>query len=182
PDECRKAIRKETKVIYVETPSNPTLKSTDLKAVAAIARENQAISIVDNTFASPVNQNPLDLGIDIVAHSGTKYIGGHNDLCCGVALASRDIIARIHDRAINFGGAPDTFMCWLVERSLKTLVLRVRQQNENAMAIAQFLSSDERIAKVYYPGLPEHPGHELAKEQMKGGFGGMLSFEVRGDA
>src|SRR5690606_572451 len=182
PASFEKAITPQTSVIYIETPSNPTLKITDIRAVAALGKKYRAVTIIDNTFASPVNQNPLDLGIDIVAHSGTKYIGGHNDLCCGVALASRDIIARIHDRAINFGGAPDTFMCWLVERSLKTLVLRVRQQNENAMAIAQFLSSDERIAKVYYPGLPEHPGHELAKEQMKGGFGGMLSFEVRGDA
>lgn len=182
PASFEKAITPQTRVIYIETPSNPTLKITDIRAVAALGKKYGAVTIIDNTFASPVNQNPLDLGIDIVAHSGTKYIGGHNDLCCGVALASRDIIARIHDRAINFGGAPDTFMCWLVERSLKTLVLRVRQQNENAMAIAQFLSSDERIAKVYYPGLPEHPGHELAKEQMKGGFGGMLSFEVRGDA
>ncbi len=182
PASFEKAITPQTRVIYIETPSNPTLKITDIRAVAALGKKYRAVTIIDNTFASPVNQNPLDLGIDIVAHSGTKYIGGHNDLCCGVALASRDIIARIHDRAINFGGAPDTFMCWLVERSLKTLVLRVRQQNENAMAIAQFLSSDERIAKVYYPGLPKHPGHELAKEQMKGGFGGMLSFEVRGDA
>lgn len=182
PASFEKAITPQTRVIYIETPSNPTLKITDIRAVAALGKKYRAVTIIDNTFASPVNQNPLDLGIDIVAHSGTKYIGGHNDLCCGVALASRDIIARIHDRAINFGGAPDTFMCWLVERSLKTLVLRVRQQNENAMAIAQFLSSDERIAKVYYPGLPEHPGHELAKEQMKVGFGGMLSFEVRGDA
>ncbi len=182
PDNFRKAIRKETKVIYVETPSNPTLKITDLKAVAAIARENQAISIVDNTFASPVNQNPLDLGIDIVAHSGTKYIGGHSDLCCGAVLTSTTLMNRVAESAIHFGGTLDAHACWLVERSLKTIVLRVRQQNENAMAIARYLKGHPQVSKVYYPGLEDHPGHEIAREQMKGGFGGMLSFETRGDA
>ena len=165
PESFEKAITPKTRVIYIETPSNPTLKITDIRAVAAIGKKHGVTTIIDNTFASPVNQNPLDLGIDIVTHSGTKYIGGHNDLCCGVALASGEHIARIHDRAVNYGGAPDAFMCWLVERSLKTLVLRVRQQNQNAMAIAEFLKGDERIPKVYYPGLPDHPGHALAKSR-----------------
>jgi cystathionine beta-lyase/cystathionine gamma-synthase len=182
PESFEKAITPKTKVIYIETPSNPTLKITDIRAIAGIGKRHGVITIIDNTFASPVNQNPLDLGIDLVTHSGTKYIGGHNDLCCGVALASADRIARIRERAVNYGGAPDAFMSWLVERSLKTLVLRVRQQNSNAMAIAEFLKTENRIGNVYYPGLPDHPGHILAKEQMKGGFGGMLSFEVRGDA
>lgn len=182
PESFENAITPKTRVIYIETPSNPTLKITDIRAIAGIGKKHGIITIIDNTFASPVNQNPLDLGIDIVTHSGTKYIGGHNDLCCGVALASRERIARIRERAVNYGGSPDAFMCWLVERSLKTLVLRVRQQNSNAMAVAEFLKSDKRIGKVYYPGLPDHPGHGLAKEQMKGGFGGMLSFEVPGDA
>lgn len=182
PDSFEKAITSKTRVIYIETPSNPTLKITDIRAIAAIGKKHGIVTIIDNTFASPVNQNPLDFGIDVVTHSGTKYIGGHSDLCCGVALASREHVGRIQERAVNLGGSPDAFMCWLVERSLKTLILRVRQQNNNAMDIAEFLKSEKRIGKVYYPGLADHPGHALAKNQMKGGFGGMLSFEVAGDA
>ncbi|MBT1697283.1 PLP-dependent aspartate aminotransferase family protein [Fulvivirgaceae bacterium PWU4] len=182
PANFEKAIRKETRVIYIETPSNPTLKITDIGAVAAIAKKHGLISIIDNTFASPVNQNPIDLGIDIVTHSGTKYIGGHSDICCGAALASRELITRIWESAIHFGGSLDAHTCWLVERSLKTMVLRVRQQNQNALALAQYLKSDSRIGKVYYPGLTDHPGHAIAKAQMPGGFGGMLSFEVKNDA
>jgi cystathionine beta-lyase/cystathionine gamma-synthase len=182
PGNFEKAIRKETRVIYIETPSNPTLKITDIKAVAGIAKKHGIITIIDNTFASPVNQNPIDLGIDIVTHSGTKYIGGHSDICCGAALASKELMARIWESAIHFGGSLDAHTCWLVERSLKTIVLRVRQQNENALAIAKYLKTDTRIGKVYYPGLPDHPGHDIARAQMPGGFGGMLSFEVKSDA
>ena len=182
PESFEKAIRPETRVIYIETPSNPTLKITDIKAVASIARKHGIVTIIDNTFASPVNQNPIDHGIDIVTHSGTKYIGGHSDICCGAVLTSKKLRAAIHHTATHFGGALDAHTCWLVERSLKTLVLRVRQQNNNAMAIAEFLSHDARIKKVYYPGLPSHPGHAIAKAQMPGGFGGMLSFEVKDDA
>jgi cystathionine beta-lyase/cystathionine gamma-synthase len=181
PQNFKKAIRKETKVIYVETPSNPLLQITDLKAVAKIAKEHKLITIIDNTFASPVNQNPIDLGIDVVTHSGTKYIGGHSDLCCGVALSSKKLMKKIKASALHFGGSLDAFACHLVERSLKTIVLRVRQQNQNAMAIAKFLESESRIGAVYYPGLKTHPGHVIAKAQMPGGFGGMLSFEVKGD-
>ena len=177
-----KAITKKTKIIYIETPSNPTLKITDIKAVASVARKHGLITIIDNTFASPVNQNPIDLGIDIVAHSGTKYIGGHSDICCGAVLTSRALASSIRNSAIHFGGSLDAHTCWLVERSLKTVVLRVRQQNHNAMAIAEYLSTDDRVARVYYPGLSKHPGHSIAKAQMPGGFGGMLSFEVKGDA
>jgi len=177
-----KAIRPATRIIYIETPSNPTLKITDIAAVANIARKHGLITIIDNTFASPVNQNPLDLGIDIVAHSGTKYIGGHSDICCGAVLTSKSLSASIRNSAMHFGGSLDAHTCWLVERSLKTLVLRVRQQNNNAMAIAESLAMDSRIEKVYYPGLANHPGHAIAKAQMPGGFGGMLSFEVKGDA
>ena len=177
-----KSIRKETKLIYIETPSNPTLKITDIKAVAEIARKHGILTMIDNTFASPVNQNPIDLGIDIVSHSGTKYIGGHSDICCGATLASKKLISQIWESAIHFGGSLDAHTCWLVERSLKTIVLRVRQQNANAMTIATYLKSDSRIAKVYYPGLPDHPDHAIAKAQMPGGFGGMLSFEVKNDA
>lgn len=182
PANFERAIRKETKIIYIETPSNPTLKITDIKAVASIAKKHGLITIIDNTFASPVNQNPIDLGIDIVAHSGTKYIGGHSDICCGAVLTSKTLAAKIRNSALHFGGSLDAQTCWLVERSLKTIVLRVRQQNENAMKLAEFLSNDNRINKVYYPGLVNHPGHAIAKAQMPGGFGGMLSFEVKADA
>jgi cystathionine beta-lyase/cystathionine gamma-synthase len=181
PANFEKAIRKETKIIYVETPSNPLLKITDLKAVSQIAKKHSLITIIDNTFASPVNQNPIDFGIDIVTHSGTKYIGGHSDLCCGVALSSKKLIKKIKASAIHFGGSLDSFSCYMVERSLKTIVLRVGQQNKNAMAVAKFLESESRIRAVHYPGLKTHPGHTIAKRQMPGGFGGMLSFEVKGN-
>lgn len=182
PCNFEKAIRPETRVIYIETPSNPTLKITNIKAVTDIARKHGIITIIDNTFASPVNQNPIDQNIDIVAHSGTKYIGGHSDICCGAVLTSKKLSAKIRDSALHFGGSLDAHTCWLVERSLKTIVLRVRQQNTNAMAIAEFLSSESKVSKVYYPGLASHPDHAIAKAQMPGGFGGMLSFEVKGDA
>jgi cystathionine beta-lyase/cystathionine gamma-synthase len=182
PANFEKAIRPETKIIYIETPSNPTLKIIDIKAVASIARKHGVITIIDNTFASPVNQNPIDLGIDIVTHSGTKYIGGHSDICCGAVLTSKTLCADIRNSAMHFGGSLDAHTCWLVERSLKTIVLRVRQQNNNAMAIAEFLSTDSRVSQVYYPGLTAHPDHGIAKAQMPGGFGGMLSFEVNADA
>lgn len=182
PSNFEKAIRPETKIIYIETPSNPTLTITDIKAVAAIAKKHGLITIIDNTFASPVNQNPIDLGIDVVTHSGTKYIGGHSDICCGAVLTSKKLAAAIRNSAMHFGGSLDAHTCWLVERSLKTIVLRVRQQNSNAQAIAEFLKTDARIAKVYYPGLASHPGHAIARAQMPGGFGGMLSFEVKEDA
>lgn len=174
-----KAIRKNTKVIYVETPSNPLLKITDLKAVAKLAKKYGIVTIIDNTFASPVNQNPIDLGIDIVTHSGTKYIGGHSDICCGAMVSSQKLTEQIKQSALHFGGSLDAQTCFLVERSLKTIVLRVEKQNENALAIARYLESEPRVAKVFYPGLKNHPGHAIAKKQMPGGFGGMLSFEVK---
>jgi cystathionine beta-lyase/cystathionine gamma-synthase len=182
PENFEKAIRKETKIIYIETPSNPTLKITDIKAVAGIAKKHGLLTIIDNTFASPVNQNPIDFGIDIVTHSGTKYIGGHSDLSCGVAVGSKEHVKQIWGSAIHFGGSLDPHTSYLVERSLKTIVLRVRQQNENAMALANYLKSNSKVSKVYYPGLTDHPHHTIAKAQMPGGFGGMLAFEVKGNA
>lgn len=180
PSNFEKAIRKETKVIYIETPSNPLLKITDLKKVAAIAKKHKLVTIIDNTFASPVNQNPIDLGIDIVTHSGTKYIGGHSDLCCGLMVSSKKLTNKIKASAMHFGGSLDAQTCYLVERSLKTIVLRVNQQNSNAMTIARFLENESKVSKVFYPGLKTHPLHSVAKKQMTGGFGGMLSFEVKG--
>lgn len=181
PDQIKKAIRKKTKVIYIETPSNPLLKITDIQGVAKVARAHGITTIIDNTFASPVNQNPLDFGIDIVTHSGTKYIGGHSDLCCGLMVSSKKLTAQIKGSAMHFGGSLDAQTCYLVERSLKTIVLRVNQQNANAMAIAKFLESESKVNKVFYPGLKTHPLYAVAKKQMTGGFGGMLSFEVKGD-
>ncbi len=182
PQNFEKAIRKETKLIYIETPSNPTLKITDIKAVAGIAKKHGLLTIIDNTFASPVNQNPIDLGIDIVTHSGTKYIGGHSDLCCGAAVGSKEHIKHVWGSAFHFGGSLDANTCYLVERSLKTIVLRVRQQNQNAMTLANYLSTNNKINKVHYPGLVDHPNHAIAKVQMPGGFGGMLAFEVKNNA
>lgn len=180
PSNFEKAIRKETKVIYIETPSNPLLKITDIKKVATVAKKHKLVTIIDNTFASPVNQNPIDLGIDIVTHSGTKYIGGHSDLCCGLMVSSKKLTNKIKTSAMHFGGSLDAQTCYLVERSLKTIVLRVNQQNNNANALARFLESESKVGKVFYPGLKTHPLHTIAKKQMPGGFGGMLSFEVKG--
>lgn len=176
-----RAIRPNTKVIYIETPSNPLLKITDIAAVARIAQSKKIITVIDNTFASPVNQNPLDLGMDVVTHSGTKYIGGHSDLSCGVAVASKKLIKEIRNTAMHFGGNLNAPSAYLMERSLKTIVLRVQQQNKNALTLARFLQSEPGIKAVYYPGLKDHPGHAIAKKQMPGGFGGMLSFEVKKD-
>jgi len=180
PANFEKAIRKETKVIYIETPSNPLLKITDIRAVAGIAKKHKLISMIDNTFASPINQNPIDLGIDVVTHSGTKYIGGHSDLCCGVMVSSKKLTSQIKGTAVHFGGSLDAQTCYLVERSLKTLALRVHQQNLNALTLARFLDSESKVGSVYYPGLKSHPFYAVAKKQMPGGFGGMLSFELKG--
>ena len=181
PRNFEKVITRNTKVIYIETPSNPLLKITDIAAVSKIARKHKLVSMIDNTFASPVNQNPIDLGIDVVLHSGTKYIGGHSDLMCGVMVSSKKLTQQIKASGMHFGGTLDANSCYLVERSLKTIVLRVRQQNANAMALAEFLDAEPKIHRVYYPGLKKHSGHMIAKKQMTGGFGGMLSFEVKGD-
>ncbi len=176
-----KAIQKNTKVIYIETPSNPLLKITDIAAVAKLARKYSITTIIDNTFASPVNQNPIDWGIDIVTHSGTKYIGGHSDLCCGVVVTTKKLTQKIKSSALHFGGSLDAQTSYLVERSLKTIVLRVKQQNKNALTLANFLQAESKVGRVYYPGLKDHPLHKVAKKQMPGGFGGMLSFEVKGN-
>lgn len=181
PSNFEKAIRKETKVLYIETPSNPLLRIIDIAAVSKIAKKHGLITMIDNTFASPVNQNPIDLGIDIVLHSGTKYIGGHSDLSCGVMAGSNELTTQVLASALHFGGSLDAHTCYLVERSLKTLVLRVKEQNKNAMTVASFLEGESRIGNVYYPGLKRHPGHALARKQMTEGFGGMLSFEVKTD-
>ena len=179
--DIERAVKPNTRIMYIETPSNPLLLITDIEATAQIARDNNALSIIDNTFATPINQNPLDLGIDIVTHSGTKYLGGHSDLCCGAVLTRRDLAGKIAATAANLGGSMNAMTCYLLERSLKTLGVRVEAHNRNAQIIAEHLQKDARIQKVYYPGLENHPGHALAKKQMRG-FGGMLAFELDGPA
>ncbi len=177
PDDFAAAIRDTTRLIYIETPSNPLLMITDIAAVADVARSHRIPSAIDNTFASPINQNPHALGIDIVVHSGTKYLGGHSDICCGAVLSSGRLIERIRSSAVNFGGSLNAATCHLLERSLKTMGIRVERQNKNALTIARHLSGHPHIRRVYYPGLESHPGFDIARRQMSG-FGGMLSFDL----
>jgi cystathionine beta-lyase/cystathionine gamma-synthase len=171
------AILPETRLVYVESPTNPTLNIVDLRQVAKLARSRGLLSLIDNTFASPVNQNPLTLGIDVSIHSGTKYLGGHGDLTSGAVITSRELADKIRATATNLGGNLNAQSCHLLERSLKTLCLRVERQTENAGRIAEFLQRQPGVKRVHYPGLKSHPGHDLARAQMKG-FGAMLSFEV----
>lgn len=170
-------ITSQTKGIYIETPSNPTLKIIDLKGVSTLAKDKGIWTMIDNTFASPVNQNPIHFGIDIVIHSATKYLGGHSDISAGAVLGSQQTIETLFNTAKNLGGNLSDYTVWLLERSIKTLYLRVQAQNSNAQSMAQFLSDQDWVKNVYYPGLKTHPDHELAAAQMNG-FGGMLSFDL----
>ena len=179
PEAYAAAITPATKALYMETPSNPLLKLTDIEAVAQLAKSRGLLSFIDNTFASPINQLPLQLGVDVVMHSGTKYFGGHSDLCFGVLLGNKEPMLKLRTHAINTGGSLNATTCALIERSLKTLEIRVERQTQNALRIAQFLEAHPGVIRVNYPGLPAHPQYELAKKQMKG-FGAMLSFEVAG--
>ncbi len=179
-ESIEKATGSDTSMIFVESPSNPLLAMVDLGAVAAFARTKGIITVIDNTFASPILQNPLQHGFDLVMHSGTKYLGGHSDLCCGAVNGPAELIGMIRDHAINYGGCLNAQDCFLLERSLKTLELRVTRQSDNAGIVAGYLDKSEHINKVYYPGLENHPGHDIARRQMQG-FGGMLSFELADD-
>ena len=170
-------IKPNTKVLYLETPSNPLLTITDIKGVADLAKKKGILSMIDNTFASPINQTPADFGIDVVVHSATKYMGGHSDITAGVVAASKEHMDMVWQTGICFGGSLSEYTVWLLERSLKTMAIRVKAQNENAMQMATYLSQNTNVDNVYYPGLKGHPGHEVAKSQMTG-FGGMLSFEL----
>ncbi|QIE58820.1 PLP-dependent transferase [Rasiella rasia] len=173
----RSALQTNTKVIYVETPSNPLMLLTDLEMISKIAREHNLVSIIDNTFASPINQNPADFGIDIIIHSATKYMGGHSDICAGAVAASNKHMEQIWNLSKNIGGSLSDYTVWLLERSLKTMALRVKAQNRNAKKMAKWLQKHPLVAKVYYPGLKEHPDYLLARKQMRG-YSGMLSFEL----
>ncbi|MEP7287515.1 MAG: aminotransferase class I/II-fold pyridoxal phosphate-dependent enzyme [Chloroflexota bacterium] len=173
------AIRKETRFLISESPTNPYLRCVDLERIAQIAQKHKIRTMIDSTFGTPINQRPLDYGIDYVTHSATKYMGGHHDLLAGVVAGRKDRIAALRDARGVLGGIVDPQNAYLLERGLKTLGLRVAQQNTTAMAVAQFLERQPKIERVWYPGLPSHPDHQIACKQMKG-FGGVVSFEVRG--
>ena len=174
-----RAIRDNTTLLYLETPSNPNLALTDLAYVGALAKEKGITTICDNTFASPINQRPGDFGIDIIVHSATKYLGGHSDLTAGVICGTEGAVNKAWKKLLTLGGALAPFDAWLLLRGLRTLSMRVRQINDNALQLAQWLEKHPAIRKVAYCGLPSHPQHELAKKQMKG-FTGMLCVEVGG--
>lgn len=179
-DEFREKCRDNTVMAYIETPTNPCLRILDIQALAEFARDAGLVTVIDNTFASPINQNPLDHGIDLVVHSGTKYLGGHSDLSSGAVVGPGNLMEKVWQQAKMYGGNLSAISCYLLDRSIKTLDVRVKRQNQNAMAVARFLSEHHAITRVLYPGLPSHPGHDIAAAQMNG-FGGMLSFELGTD-
>jgi cystathionine gamma-synthase len=183
-EQIKQAIRPNTKLIWIETPSNPELKITDIEATVNLAHEHGAILAVDNTWATPVMQRCLDLGADVVMHSTTKYFSGHSDVLSGALIFKESGVLSDKIRTIQrlTGGVPSPFDCWLVTRGIKTLPLRVKAQTATAMKLAEYLSQHPQIEVVHYPGLLAHPQHEIAKRQMKGGFGGMLSVQVKGSA
>jgi cystathionine beta-lyase/cystathionine gamma-synthase len=175
-----KAIKPNTKLLWMETPTNPLLRIADIAAHVKLARAHKIITVIDNTFASPYFQRPLELGVDVVVHSATKYLGGHSDVVGGAIVTSREDLyetLKFHQNAV--GAVPGPFDCWLVLRGIKTLAVRMREHEKNALAVAKFLDKHEAIEKVIYPGLPSHPQHALAKQQMHG-FGGMVSLVVKG--
>ncbi|MDZ4728340.1 MAG: aminotransferase class I/II-fold pyridoxal phosphate-dependent enzyme [Xanthomonadales bacterium] len=171
------AVQPNSRMLFIESPTNPLLTVLDLAAVADVAKRHDLYAVIDGTFASPILQNPLDHGFDIVMHSGTKYLAGHSDLCCGAIAASAVLIEKLRMHALMHGGSLNAQDCALLERSLKTLELRVQRQSDNALLVAQALSQQAGIARVNYPGLEHHPGHDIAARQMRG-FGGMMSFEL----
>lgn len=179
PRAWRKALRKNTRVLFLESPVNPTCRVLELASLQSLAHAQGIALVVDSTFASPVNFRPIEHGVDVVIHSATKYLNGHHDILSGVVCGNEPFIDEVRRKMTVWGQAPDPFACWLLERGLKTLDVRVRRQNENAMRIAQWCSGKSQFAKVHYPGLPNHPDHELAKTLMDG-FGGMMGVELKG--
>ena len=174
-----RAIRPNTRLLYLESPTNPTLRVVDLKRTAGLAKQHRLISLLDSTFGTPINQHPAEYGIDLVMHSGTKYLSGHADLTCGVVAGRRELIEQINDTRTTLGNVMDPHAAWLLIRGLKTLAVRVARQNENALRVAEFLGQHEKVRRVHYPFLPGHPQYAIAREQMSGG-GGMVTFEVEG--
>jgi methionine-gamma-lyase len=179
PSQFASAMRSNTTLVMLESPSNPLLGITDIAAVSAIAHERGALVTIDNTIATPVNQTPLALGVDLVLHSATKYLGGHSDLIAGVVVGSNGLVARVWDTHHIIGPALGPFEAWLLLRGLRTLDLRVERHNANALAVARFLETHARVRRVYYPGLASHASHALAARQMRG-FGGLVSVEIDG--
>jgi cystathionine beta-lyase/cystathionine gamma-synthase len=179
PEAWRKLLRPHTKAVYVESITNPLMQIADLKAIVEFAREHRLYSIIDNTFPSPINFRPLDHGFDLSIHSCTKYLNGHSDIVAGAVIGPEELISKITHKLNHLGGTLDPHACFLLHRGIKTLAVRVRQQNASAMEIARFLESRPEVERVHYPGLASHPQHNRARELFDG-FGGMLSFELRG--
>jgi cystathionine beta-lyase/cystathionine gamma-synthase len=176
-----RAIRPNTKLLYLESPTNPTLRIVDFKKVASLAKQHKLLSMIDATFGTPINQHPAEFGIDLVMHSGTKYLSGHTDLICGVVAGRQELIEKVWETRTTLGNCMDPHASWMLVRGLKTLAVRVARQNENAQRVAEFLSEQSKVRKVHYPFLKDHPQYAVAREQMSGG-GGMVSFEVEGTA
>lgn len=174
------AVTSRTRLLVVETPANPLLTLTDLSHVAELGRRRGVLTLCDNTIGTPINQQPIGFGIDLVVHSATKFLGGHHDLMAGAIIGTRALVDQIWRSHVVLGAVADPFAGWLLTRGLRTLVLRVQRQNQTALRIAKHLAGDARVARVHYPGLTSHPQHTLATRQMRGGFGGLLSFELRG--
>jgi cystathionine beta-lyase/cystathionine gamma-synthase len=174
-----RAIQPNTRLLYFESPTNPSLHVVDFKKAVALARQHKLISMIDSTFGTPINQHPAEYGIDIVMHSGTKYLSGHADLTCGVVAGSRELMEQLWETRTTLGNCMDPHAAWLLIRGLKTLAVRVARQNENALRVAEFLEQHAKVRRVHYPFLKSHPQHAIAREQMSGG-GGMVTFEVEG--
>jgi cystathionine beta-lyase/cystathionine gamma-synthase len=179
PRAWRKGLRKTTRVLFLESPVNPTCRVLELNSLQSLAHSEGIALVVDSTFASPVNFRPIEHGVDVVIHSATKYLNGHHDILAGVVCGNEPFIDEVRRKMMVWGQAPDPFACWLLERGLKTIDVRVKRQNENAMRIAEWCSTRRDIAKVHYPGLPSHPDHQIAKSILDG-FGGMLAIELKG--
>jgi len=183
PSAVAAAVRPTTKLIWIETPTNPLLNVTDIAAIVALARRHKLLTCADNTFATPCYQRPLELGVDIVMHSATKYFGGHSDVLGGInVVAEPELGKQLHLLRSASGGVLGPFDAYLVLRGIKTLALRMERHGINALAVARYLEQHPRVSRVYYPGLPAHPQHALAKRQMAGNFGGIVCFEIKGDA
>jgi methionine-gamma-lyase len=172
-------VNSQTRALYVETPTNPTLRIVDLRRAVALALRFRLVSLIDNTFATPILQKPLEMGFDLAVHSATKYLGGHSDLIAGAVVGSGKLIDQVRDMIIHLGGSMDPGAAYLLIRGIKTLEVRVRRQCDTAMVISRFLSRHPKVARVHYPGLSSHPDHRLAKRQMRG-FGSMLAFDLKG--
>jgi cystathionine beta-lyase/cystathionine gamma-synthase len=173
------AIRPNTKLLYVESPTNPSIRVVDLQRIASLAKQQGLISMIDSTFGTPINQRPAEYGLDLIMHSGTKYLGGHTDLICGVVAGRKELIERILATRTTIGNCMDPHASWMLVRGMKTLAVRVARQNENALRVAEFLEQHSKVRQVHYPFLKSHAQHALALSQMSGG-GGMVTFEVEG--